>query len=90
MLSARAGTNPGRIGRSRYDSEGDRRFLSPREWEAASPLSPPAGSHRVRAIIVYPMNALINSQAKALETYTKNNPNTQIRFDRYTGQEQDR
>src|SRR5271157_1348662 len=44
--------------------------------------------HRVRAIIVYPMNALINSQAKALETYAKNNPGTQIRFDRYTGQEQ--
>ena len=44
----------------------------------------------MRAINVYPMNALINTQTKALETYAKNNPNTQIRFDRYTGQEQDR
>lgn len=44
--------------------------------------------HQVRAIIVYPMNALINSQFKALEGYAKNNPGTALRFDRYTGQEQ--
>lgn len=45
--------------------------------------------HRVRAIIVYPMNALINSQCKALEAYAANNPGVPIRFDRYTGQEQE-
>lgn len=44
--------------------------------------------HQVRAIIVYPMNALINSQFKALENYANNNPGTALRFDRYTGQEQ--
>jgi ATP-dependent helicase YprA (DUF1998 family) len=45
--------------------------------------------HRVRAIIVYPMNALINSQHRALETYATNNPGIPIRFDRYTGQEKE-
>jgi ATP-dependent helicase YprA (DUF1998 family) len=45
--------------------------------------------HRVRAIIVYPMNALINSQHRALETYAANNPGIPIRFDKYTGQERD-
>lgn len=45
--------------------------------------------HRVRAIIVYPMNALINSQHRALETYAGNNPGIPIRFDRYTGQEKE-
>lgn len=43
---------------------------------------------RVRAIIVYPMNALINSQVEALERFFKNyGPNPPIRFARYTGQE---
>ena len=45
--------------------------------------------HKVRAIIVYPMNALINSQHKALETYAASNPGIPIRFDRYTGQEKE-
>jgi hypothetical protein len=41
----------------------------------------------VRAIIVYPMNALINSQAEALKTYAAGYPDNQVRFERYTGQE---
>jgi len=45
--------------------------------------------HKVRAIIVYPMNALINSQLKALKTYAENNPGIPIRFDCYTGQEKE-
>ncbi len=41
----------------------------------------------VRAIIVYPMNALINSQLEALESYQRQHyPDAPIRFDRYTGQ----
>ena len=41
----------------------------------------------VRAIIVYPMNALINSQLAALERYRAENwPDAPVRFDRYTGQ----
>ncbi|MFV9504661.1 MAG: DEAD/DEAH box helicase [Oscillochloridaceae bacterium umkhey_bin13] len=44
---------------------------------------------RVRAIIVYPMNALINSQAKALERFFGNMPGCPVRFARYTGQERD-
>lgn len=44
--------------------------------------------HAVRAIIVYPMNALINSQLEALERFQKNNwPDCPVRFARYTGQE---
>src|SRR5271157_954805 len=42
--------------------------------------------HKVRAILVYPMNALINSQYRALETYAGNNPGIPIRFAQYTGQ----
>ena len=45
--------------------------------------------HKVRAIIVYPMNALINSQLKALRTYAETNPGTLIRLDCYTGQEKE-
>lgn len=45
--------------------------------------------HRVRAVIVYPMNALINSQLKALEAYGANNKGNPIRFDRCTGQEKE-
>ncbi len=44
---------------------------------------------RVRAIIVYPMNALINSQAKAIERFFANMPDCPVRFARYTGQERD-
>jgi hypothetical protein len=41
----------------------------------------------VRAIIVYPMNALINSQYEALASYTQRYPDSPVRFGRYTGQE---
>ena len=41
---------------------------------------------RVRAIIVYPMNALINSQQKALQEYADRNPHVPVRFAQYTGQ----
>lgn len=45
---------------------------------------------KVRAILVYPMNALINSQLDALEQYrAKNWPDTPLRFARYTGQDRD-
>jgi ATP-dependent helicase YprA (DUF1998 family) len=44
---------------------------------------------KVRAIIVYPMNALINSQHDALSQYTKGCPDSPVRFDKYTGQEKD-
>ena len=44
--------------------------------------------HSVRAIIVYPMNALINSQLQALETFQRRNwPGCPLRFARYTGQD---
>ncbi|HZP58428.1 MAG TPA: DEAD/DEAH box helicase [Dehalococcoidia bacterium] len=43
--------------------------------------------HSVRAIIVYPMNALINSQLKALQEYRDLNfADCSVRFDQYTGQ----
>jgi len=46
--------------------------------------------HTVRAVIVYPMNALINSQLRALETFRdKNWPDCPVRFARYTGQDDD-
>jgi ATP-dependent helicase YprA (DUF1998 family) len=44
---------------------------------------------QVRAIIVYPMNALINSQCAALENYAKQNPSCPVRFRKYTGQEKE-
>ncbi|HNT78246.1 MAG TPA: DEAD/DEAH box helicase, partial [Anaerolineae bacterium] len=43
--------------------------------------------HSVRALIVYPMNALINSQEEALKRLTANVPDFPVRFARYTGQE---
>jgi ATP-dependent helicase YprA (DUF1998 family) len=45
--------------------------------------------HQVRAIIVYPMNALINSQFKALSDYAAQAGNSVVRFEKYTGQERD-
>lgn len=51
---------------------------------------PEAGG--VRAIIVYPMNALINSQEQALERFADNvggRDACPVRFARYTGQESD-
>ena len=43
--------------------------------------------HTVRAIIVYPMNALINSQLDALKAYRDlNYPDSPVRFEQYTGQ----
>ncbi|NOK64368.1 MAG: DEAD/DEAH box helicase [Chloroflexi bacterium AL-N10] len=43
----------------------------------------------VRAIIVYPMNALINSQLEALQRFTQNLTDCPVRCARYTGQESD-
>ena len=41
----------------------------------------------VRAVVVYPMNALINSQLKALEDFRERNwPDAPVRFDSYTGE----
>ncbi len=43
---------------------------------------------RTRAIIIYPMNALANSQKEELEKYLGNVPGKHpVTFDRYTGQE---
>jgi superfamily II DNA/RNA helicase/very-short-patch-repair endonuclease len=43
--------------------------------------------HSVRALIVYPMNALINSQIGALEAFRRENwPDCPVRFAQYTGQ----
>src|ERR1019366_9997719 len=44
---------------------------------------------QVRAIIVYPMNALINSQFEALKAYAAIAPGCPLRFEKYTGQEKD-
>jgi ATP-dependent helicase YprA (DUF1998 family) len=44
------------------------------------------GREQVRAIIVYPMNALINSQEAALKDFAKEAPHVPIRFAQYTGQ----
>jgi superfamily II DNA/RNA helicase len=41
----------------------------------------------VRAILVYPMNALINSQKEELDKFLRQVPNTYIRAEQYTGQE---
>ena len=40
----------------------------------------------VRAVLVYPMNALINSQEEALKRYAGGFPGNQVRFAQYTGQ----
>ena len=46
--------------------------------------------HSVRALLIYPMNALINSQLDALRAYHEENfPDSPVRFDRYTGQERE-
>ena len=46
--------------------------------------------HSVRALVVYPMNALINSQLEALETFRKERwPECPVRFAHYTGQVRD-
>ena len=43
--------------------------------------------HSVRALLIYPMNALINSQLEALERFkTQNWPDSPVRFASYTGQ----
>jgi len=46
---------------------------------------------RVRAIIVYPMNALINSQKLSIERFFANLPEAErvVRCERYTGQERE-
>ena len=44
--------------------------------------------HTVRAMLIYPMNALINSQVKALEDFKRENfPDCPVRFASYTGQD---
>ena len=44
----------------------------------------------VRALLVYPMNALINSQLEALQEFRARCwPDAPVRFDRYTGQEKE-
>ena len=46
--------------------------------------------YSVRALLIYPMNALINSQLEALRSFQqKNFPDSPVRFDRYTGQERE-
>ena len=40
----------------------------------------------VRAVLVYPMNALINSQEEALKRYSQGFPGSRVRFAQYTGQ----
>ena len=46
--------------------------------------------HSVRALLVYPMNALINSQLEALRTFQERNfPTSPLRFARYTGQDRE-
>ncbi len=43
--------------------------------------------HSVRALLIYPMNALINSQLEALERFKARNwPDSPVRFASYTGQ----
>ncbi|MEV5550614.1 protein kinase [Streptomyces sp. NPDC052309] len=52
----------------------------------------PGAGKRVRAIIVYPMNALANSQLKELEKYLRDgygDGREPVTFARYTGQEDD-
>lgn len=44
---------------------------------------------KVRAIIVYPMNALINSQEIALRQYAARFPESPVTFEKYTGQEKE-
>ncbi len=45
-------------------------------------------THSVRALLIYPMNALINSQLDALRAFQEENyPDSPVRFDRYTGQD---
>jgi DEAD/DEAH box helicase len=41
----------------------------------------------VRAILVYPMNVLINSQKEEFDKFLKQVPNSHIRVEQYTGQE---
>lgn len=46
------------------------------------------GSRRTRAIVIYPMNALANSQLEELNKYVDNVPGARpVTFERYTGQE---
>lgn len=45
------------------------------------------GVRGVRAILIYPMNALINSQKEEFDKYLSNVPGSPIRVEQYTGQE---
>ncbi len=43
----------------------------------------------VKALLVYPMNALINSQLEALKAFSRQHPASPVTFDRYTGETRD-
>lgn len=43
----------------------------------------------VKALLVYPMNALINSQLQALREFQRQHPESPVTFDRYTGETRD-
>lgn len=47
----------------------------------------PDGKKRTRAIVIYPMNALANSQREELEKYLGKPETAAVTFERYTGQE---
>ncbi|WJK34748.1 protein kinase [Solwaraspora sp. WMMA2065] len=58
----------------------------------ARAAEPPNARRRVRAIIVYPMNALANSQIKELDKFLRDGygeGREPVRYARYTGQESD-
>lgn len=47
-------------------------------------------ARRTRAIVIYPMNALANSQFEELDKFVKNAPGERpVTFDRYTGQDEE-
>lgn len=55
--------------------------------DAAIKAKKAGGGAKTRAIVVYPMNALANSQAKELEGYLGSATGGQVTYARYTGQE---
>ncbi|MFD6414885.1 protein kinase [Streptomyces sp. NPDC060194] len=73
------------------EREQERERERAQDHEGAAPAAP-AASGRVRAIVVYPMNALANSQLLELEKYLRNGfgaGREPVTFARYTGQESD-
>ena len=55
--------------------------------DAAIRAKKAGGGAKTRAIVIYPMNALANSQAKELEGYLGSATGGQVTYARYTGQE---